>query len=92
MKKLKLLFTLVLSGICLTGCGTKKGEVMFGNNMELLCKHSEKDAWLYFLKDRDTDNVYMYLLDYNRAALSPYYNSKGEVMTYSEFKQVHKHD
>ena len=92
MKKLKLLFTLVLSGLCLTGCGPEKGDLLFGNNLEVVCKHRENKGLLYFLKDKDTDNIYMYISDYNQAGLTPYYNSKGEVMNYSEFKQVHKHD
>ena len=92
MKKLKLLFALILSGLCLTSCGDKAGDTMYENYFEILCTHKDDSgATLYFLKDKNTDLVYINVYANYRSGFSPYYNSKGEAMKYSEFKQVHKH-
>lgn len=90
MKKIKLLFLLPL--LLLTGCTDSPrdndGNVMspsLAPNFSIVCSHE----YIEFVRDVDTDIMYMYFVANKRAALSTYYNSKGEPMTYTEFKTVH---
>jgi len=96
MKKLKLL--LLLPILFLTSCDVLSEpkkittyEAEDDAGLVILCKHMLVDYAYYFIHDTYTDNIYIQMNSSYKGNLSPYYNSNGEVMKYSEFILVHKH-
>ena len=87
MRKLKLLLLLPL--LLLSACeethGENGGVLYFGGQYEHICSHMN----LKYLRDRETDIVYMYYDTSYHTGLSAYYNTEGMPMTYTEFQQVH---
>lgn len=98
-KKLSLLFTFLFALTCLSGC---KGEgdidthPSVNDGMVRLCDHYLDNAcYTSFIRDTYTDNIYVTYFEKHGygggGSLSPYYNAKGEIMKYEEFKVVHVH-
>lgn len=90
MKKLGLLllFPLLLLTSCTSDPKDDDGNLMtsrFSPNFSLVCSH----YGIEYLRDVDTDIMYVYYTGSYRAALSTYYNAEGKPMTYTEFKEVH---
>ena len=87
MKKLLLIVPLIL-----TACGTfyepeENRELIC--NFEQICSHSEGSWHFNYLRDIDTNIIYLNYICAYKGSVSIYYNSKGEPMTYEEFKLVH---
>lgn len=54
-------------------------------NFSLICDHGT----IEYLRDTDTNLVYIYKSATKFSGLSVYYNSEGKPMTYDEFKIIH---
>lgn len=102
MKKISLLLAGLTAMFCLTGCNDDKSEHIINHNtnntngLAVLCTHDIGDAvTITFIRDTYTDNIYVTYYEghgYGGGGnMSPYYNADGEIMNYTEFKQVHKH-
>ena len=98
-KKLSLLFTSLFVLTCLAGC-KEEGDInthsSTNNSIVVLCNHYLGNAcYISFIRDTYTDNIYMTYFEKQGygvgGGLLPYYNSKGEIMKYEEFKVVHTH-
>ena len=99
MKKISLLLVGLTAIFCLTGC-KKEGDIdthpSINGGMVRLCDHYLDNAsYISFIRDTYTDNISMTYFEKQGygggGGLLPYYNSNGEIMKYTEFKQVHKH-
>ncbi len=91
MKKLFMLIPLV--SMLLVGCsGTEyhaeNNREKVGDNFELICTHRDEFD-VNYLRDLDTDMIYVHFRSDLSSGLSVYYNEKGEPMKYQEFKTVH---
>ena len=76
--------------LLLASCGAENqgehgGVLYFGKQFEVLCRHDN----LKYLRDRETEIIYMYYTASHHSALSAYYNKEGQPMTYAEFTEVH---
>ena len=106
IKKIKILLASLIVAGCLTGCGDNSSEHITNydtddtNGLVVLCSHElGQSTTITFIRDTYTDNVYIkcfeehgYGKNYSSSAsLSPYYNTEGKIMSYTEFTQVHKH-
>ena len=97
MKKILLIIPLLI--LTLTGCTLTEGEVTNYTNtnsgLVRLCTHNVDDSYVTFIRDTYTDNIYIKYFEKlgngGGGSLSPYYNSEGQIMKYSEFVEVHKH-
>ena len=86
---------MLLPLLILTGCEDaptdSDGNLMgsrFAPNFSTVCQH----YGIQYLRDVDTNIMYVYWdsgTGGKKAAMSVYYNSEGQPMTYSEFKEVH---
>lgn len=89
MKKLKLLIALTAVALMVCGlCGCKDNEgnfIALPPNFSRICRHGQLD----YVKDVDTDIMYIYYGSSYHAGLSAYYNKDGQPMTYAEFKEAH---
>ena len=88
MKKLLLLFTLLLTSCDSYYSETDDREIIFGN-LEIICRHSEGNSGINYYRDIDTDLIYMQYYVAAGTSLSIYYNSDGNPMNYDEFKTIH---
>lgn len=95
MKKLKLLLLLSTSLFSLSACGENESQYQYGA-FTTICTHGITNASkLTFFKSNDTDLMYT-LVEFRSgygggASFNPYYNQDGNIMTYNEFKEVHRH-
>ena len=104
--KIKILLASLIVAGCLTGCGDNSSEHITNydtdntNGLVVLCSHElGQSTTITFIRDTYTDNIYIkcfeehgYGKNYSSSAsLSPYYNTEGKIMSYTEFTQVHKH-
>ena len=90
MKKILLLLPLLL----LTSCketSEQKQEITYCANLVELCQHDNGEATriIWYLKDKDTNIIYIMFRNGYRGGISVYYNEKGQPMTYEEFDVVH---
>jgi len=89
MKNLKLLLLLPL--LVLAGCedpyktDTNGNTIKLAPNFYKVCEHSN----LSYIRDDDTNLMYIYYTATYHTGISPYYNEEGKVMTYDEFLTVH---
>ena len=98
-KKLGLLFASLTSLLCFTSCTNTKIDGSSSSSITpisgeyyVLCSHSVGDSdYLKFILDGYTNNIYVIHHGYFKGSISPYYNSKGEIMKYDEFQKVHIH-
>ena len=101
MKKINLLLTSIMTAFCLVGCSNQTEHITnYDTNntdgLTILCSHElGQSTTITFIRDTYTDNVYIKCFDKHGysggGSLSPYYNTDGEIMSYTEFRQVHKH-
>ena len=89
-KLFKFLFILPMI-LLLAACddSTPKGEnggIIWGGNYERLCNHN---YYVTYLRDVDTDIIYVLYDGSKRGSLSVYYAEDGKPMSYDEFKIVH---
>lgn len=78
------LAVLILIGLC--ACEPKAGDAFFsGSRFVVVQIFESRDYSEYFIRDTLTDVLYLYVLSYNRAAMTPLYNSDGSVMKMSDF-------
>lgn len=99
MKKLKLL--LLLPALVLASCSmpdveaTENYETSAYTNFTVLCIHTISNVEkLEFILDPYTQNIYVTTtsgVGDGKGGITPYYNAKGEIMKYEEFKTVHVH-
>ncbi len=84
----KLLIVVMVLALTLTGCGIRKisydnGEKVKLDKFIVIEKlDSMGNGMLYIMYDKDTKVEYYYLIEYNRAAMSPIYNTDGSVKVY----------
>ena len=96
MKKL-LLGLLAIATLSLSACENTQSENgkrgVGSGNFEVQCEHESwhegEEFTVSFLRDLDTDIMYVYYSAHYQGSISVYYNSKGEPMTYKEFEKVH---
>jgi chitinase len=93
-KALKLrLIALPLLLVSLCSCGGNKTKDDDGNemsnafapNFSVVCWHE----YVAYLRDIDTDIMYVHRHLYHYSGLSVYFDAEGQPMTYAEFKVVH---
>lgn len=93
--KKKLIVVLTAITLSLTGCGDSSHQKDKPNNDTLfdqfvIIEHSEyglsSGNWhdFYTVYDKDTKVMYYFAEGYNRAMMSPIYNSDGTVMIWEE--------
>ncbi len=91
-KMKKLLFILPL--MLLTGCSGSsyitENERAEKANFEKICSHKVSfQEEINYLKDIDTNLIYIKFHDGYKGSISVYYNSNGKPMTYDEFQIIH---
>lgn len=84
----KLLIVVMVLVLALTGCETKSiaydngAKVKLDKFVVIEKLDSAGNGMLYIMYDKDTKVEYYYLIEYNRAAMSPIYNTDGSVKVY----------
>lgn len=86
MKYIKLLVLSLLLCSCSFNAYSKENDKPnFGDNFKIMCDHNS----VYYMLDLDTNYIYVYFsIGYGRS-ICAYCNSKGQPMSYDEFKLVH---
>lgn len=88
MKKALFLLPLLL----LTSCketSKQMQEITYCANFVVLCQHDIETRTIWYIKDEDTNIIYIMFARGYRGGISVYYNEKGQPMTYGEFDVVH---
>jgi hypothetical protein len=88
MKKALLLLPLLLFTSC-KETSEQKQEITYCANFVELCQHDTATRTILYLKDEDTNIIYIMFMWGYRGGISVYYNEKGQPMTYEEFDVVH---
>jgi len=93
MKKIRVLCLVLLAILIpstLTSC-KQDYPTVDDINFKTICRHTGDYGTTYFLKDNDTNIVYIMRYINRGGSISVYVNADGNPMTYEEFQEVHHH-
>lgn len=89
MKKLLFIFLLLLTS-CSSSRYSTENERTEKANFEEVCRHTFGTfEEIDYLRDVDTNLIYIKFYDGYKGSMAIYYNSNGKPMTYDEFQSVH---
>lgn len=90
MKKILFILPLMLLTSCSGSSYNAENERTEKANFEEVCSHKLSfDEEINYLKDIDTNLIYIKFRDGYKGSISIYYNSNGKPMTYDEFRLIH---
>ena len=90
MKRLLFILPLILLTSCSGSSYNAESERTEKANFEEVCCHTfTLGEEIGYLRDIDTNLIYVMFHDGYKGSLSVYYNSNKEPMTYDEFQSIH---
>ena len=90
MKKILFILPLMLLTSCSGSSYNAENERTEKANFEEICRHTfGVSEEIDYLRDIDTNLIYVRFHDMYEGSISIYYNSNGKPMTYDEFQSIH---
>lgn len=78
----KFLIVGLLSVFLLTGCGYKEGEEILNDDFVMIERKGDDHFSTYKVYDKETKVIYLYVVNYNAAGITPLYNADGTLQIY----------